>query len=88
MPKVPCTLHNPRTQPIKNNYYNTFFPLVLSSVLSDAGFDSKSLIAVIAVTQDQKVKDQLRKKKTVRGKNRHLHTIPLILVFTFCIECL
>lgn len=33
-------------------------PEVLSSILSDAGFDSKALIAA---AQDQKVKDQLRK---------------------------
>ena len=34
------------------------YPQVLSAVLSDAGFDGKSLIGA---TQDQKVKDQLRK---------------------------
>ena len=35
-----------------------FYVQVLSSILSDAGFDSKALIAA---AQDQKVKDQLRK---------------------------
>ena len=41
-----------------NTNSSGFFLQVLSSVLSEAGFDSEALIAA---TKDQKVKDQLRK---------------------------
>ncbi|XP_073256648.1 2-hydroxychromene-2-carboxylate isomerase-like isoform X2 [Porites lutea] len=47
-------------------------PQVLSSVLSDAGFDSKTLIAA---TQDQQVKDRLR-KNTERAFEAGLCGVP------------
>ena len=55
VPRVPCILYIPQTQAI---IHQVLF-LGFASVLSDAAFDSKALIAV---TQDQTVKDHLPTK--------------------------